>query len=145
MKKSITTKNETHTFGFSKRDIAKFERAAASAGMKPVEWAKAVLRGAADCELEPVPAASASPDEETASLVIKLSKRDIARCRRAAVFCDIPFDEWLRDSILSSMECDEDDLSAEGPNGGGREFPLGRDRIGWQNRESLPDPIAQGF
>jgi hypothetical protein len=144
MKKSITTKSEPHNFGFTKRDITRFQRAAASLGMTIEDWAKQALRGAAECDLEPVPAAS-NRGEESERISVTFSKKDAARCRRAAAFCKLSFDEWLKGSIITSMECDEDDMETGFGGNAGRDFEVGREKWGWEWREALPDPIAQGF
>jgi len=144
MKTSITTKSEPHNFGFTKRDITRFQRAAASVGMTIEDWAKEALRGAAECDLEPVPAAS-NRGEESERISVTFSKKDAARCRRAAAFCKLPFDEWLKGTIITSMECDEDDMASDRGVGAGRDIPTGRESSGWEWREALPDPIAQGF
>lgn len=144
MKTSITTKSEPHNFGFTKRDITQFQLAAASVGMTIEDWANQALRGAAECDLEPVPAAS-NRGEESETICVTFSKKDAARCRRAAAFCKLSFDEWLKGTIITSVECDEDDMTSERYENAGREFPIGRGNWGWQQRETLPDPIAQGF
>lgn len=150
MKKSITTKNETPTFGFTKRDITRFQRAAASVGMSVEEWAKQALRGTAECDLEPIPAQEAAEKEEMATMFIKLTKQDLARCNRAAVFSSLSLHQWAWDALITSMECDEDDMTpqaAKNPKKFAqcRESVIGKERPGWEFRESLPDPIAQGF
>jgi hypothetical protein len=105
------------------------------------DWAKQALRGAAECDLEPVPAAS-SGGEESETICVTFSKKDLARCRRAAAFCKMPFEEWLRGSIISSMECDESDMVTERGAGVGRDIPTGRESSGWELRETLPDPLS---
>ncbi len=77
---------------------------------------------------------------DTETLTIQLTQKDLARCRRAATFCGMPFEEWVRGSILSSMECDEDDMVTERGSGVGRDIPTGQDRVGWELRERLPAP-----
>jgi hypothetical protein len=144
MKTSITTKSEPHNFGFTKKDITRFQRAAASVGMTIEDWAKQALRGAAECDLEPVPAAS-NTGGESETISVTFPKKDAARCRRAAAFCKLSFDEWLKGSIIVSMECDEDDMATGWGKNAGREFEVGRDLHGWQWREALGDPVAQGF
>jgi hypothetical protein len=82
---------------------------------------------------------------DTETLTIQFTPKDAARCRRAAAFCKLSFDEWLKGTIITSMECDEDDMATERGNNAGREFEVGRKCWGWEWREALPDPIAQGF
>ena len=108
MKKSITTKNEAHNFGFTKRDITRFQRAAASLGMTLEDWARQALRGTAECDLEPVPAREAAKKEEMTTLFIKLSKQDLARCNRAAIFESLSLHQWAWDALMLSVVCDED-------------------------------------
>ena len=86
-----------------------------------------------------------TPKADTETLTIQFTKKDLARCRRAAAFCKLSFDEWLKGTIITSMECDEDDMATERGNNAGREFETGRKSGGWQWREALPDPIVQGF
>jgi len=108
------------------------------------DWAKQALRGAAECDLEPVPAAS-NRGGESETISVAFPKKDAARCRRAAAFCKLSFDEWLKGSIITSVECDEDDMATERGKDCAREFPIGRKNYGWEWREALGDPIAQGF
>jgi hypothetical protein len=82
---------------------------------------------------------------DTETLTIQFTKKDLARCRRAAAFCKLSFDEWLKGSIITSGECDEDDMATERGKDGEREFPIGRKNYGWEWREALGDPVAQGF
>ena len=82
---------------------------------------------------------------DTENLTIQFTPKDIARCRRAAAFCKLSFDEWLKGSIITSVECDEDDMATERGKDCAREFPIGRKNYGWEWREALGDPIAQGF
>lgn len=145
MKKSITTKNEAHNFGFTKRDITRFQRAAASLGMTIEDWAKQALRGTAECDLEPVPAQEAPESEEMATLSIKLSKQDLARCNRAAIFGCLSLHQWAWDAVMLSVECDEDDMTPEAARnpkkfGHCRESTIGKERPGWEYREALPFP-----
>jgi hypothetical protein len=82
---------------------------------------------------------------DTETLTIQFTRKDAARCRRAAAFCKLSFDEWLKGTIITSMECDEDDMASDRGVGAGRDIPTGRKSSGWEWREALPDPIAQGF
>ena len=145
MKKSITTKTETHNFGFTKGDITLFQRAAASVGMTLEDWAKQALRGTAECDLEPVPAREAVEKEEMTTLFIKLSKQDLARCNRAAIFSCLSLHRWAWDAVMNSMECDEDDMTPEAARNPKkfaqiRETEIGREKPGWEYREALPFP-----
>jgi hypothetical protein len=79
---------------------------------------------------------------DTETLTIQFTPKDLARCRRAAAFCKMPFEEWLRGSIISSMECDESDMVTERGTGVGRNIPTGRESSGWELRETLPDPLS---
>ena len=149
MKKSIS-KTEPHNFGFTKKDITRFQRAAASVGMSLDDWAKQGLRSIAELDLEPVPARKAAEKEEMEKLLIKLSKKDLARCNRAAIFGCLSLHQWAWDAVMLSVECDEDDMTPEAARNPKkfahiRESDIGRERPGWEFRESLPDPIAQGF
>ena len=145
MKKSITTKSEPHNFGFTKRDITRFQRAAASLGMTLEDWARQALRGTAECDLEPVPAQEAAEKEEMATLFIKLSKQDLARCNRAALFGCLSLHQWAWDAVMLSVETDEDDMTPEAARNPKkfahiRESDIGRVRPGWEYREALPFP-----
>jgi len=145
MKKSITTKNEAHNFGFTKRDITRFQRAAASLGMTLEDWARQALRGTAECDLEPFPARKAAEKEEMATLLIKLSKQDLARCNRAALFGCLSLHQWAWDAVMLSVETDEDDMTPEAARNPKkfsqiRESDIGRVRPGWEYREALPFP-----
>jgi hypothetical protein len=145
MKKSITTKNEPHNFGFTKRDFTRFQRAAASLGMTLEDWARQALRGTAECDLEPVPARKAAEKEEMATLFIKLSKQDLARCNRAAIFSCLSLHQWAWDAVMLSVETDEDDMTPEAARNPKkfahiRESDIGRIRPGWEHREALPFP-----
>ena len=64
---------------------------------------------------------------DTETLTIQFTQKDIARCRRAAAFCKLSFDEWLKGSIITSVECDEDDMATERGKDCEREFPTGLD------------------
>jgi len=77
---------------------------------------------------------------DTETLTIQLTQKDLARCRRAAAFCELSFDQWLKGSIISSMECDEDDMATDRGVEVGRNIPTGRDKCGWELREALPAP-----
>jgi hypothetical protein len=145
MEKSITTKTEPHNFRFTKRDITRFQRAAASLGMTLEDWAKQALHGTAECDLEPVPARKAAEKEEMATLFIKLSKQDLARCNRAAIFGCLSLHQWAWDAVMLSVECDEDDMTPEAARNPKkfahiRESDIGRERPGWEYREALPFP-----
>ena len=145
MKTSITTKNEAHNFGFTKRDITRFQRAAASLGVTLEDWAKQALRGTAECDLEPVPAQEAPESEEMATLSIKLSKHDLSRCNRAALFGCLSLQQWAWDAVMLSVECDEDDMTPEAARNPkkfaqSRESTIGKERPGWEYREALPFP-----
>jgi len=79
---------------------------------------------------------------DTETLTIQFTQKDLARCRRAAAFCKMPFEEWLKGSIISSMECDESDMVTERGVGVGRDIPTGRKSSGWELRETLPAPLS---
>ena len=145
MEKTIATQTEPHNFGFTKRDITRFQRAAASLGMTIEDWAKQALHGTAECDLEPVPARKAAEKEEMAKLFIKLSKQDLARCNRAAIFGCLSLHQWAWDAVMNSMECDEDDMTPEAARNPKkfaqiRETNIGREKPGWEYREALPFP-----
>ena len=86
-------------------------------------------------------------DQDKTTVSIAFTNRDLARCQRAAEFCGIELQEWAWQSIMTSMECDEESMEVDGAgsitNSHHRSTLLGKKSPGWRYRASLPEPKAR--
>jgi len=86
-------------------------------------------------------------DQDKTTISIAFTNRDLARCQRAAEFCGIQLQAWAWQSIMTSMECDEESMEVDGSgsitNSHPRSTPVGEKRLGWRYRASLPEPKAR--
>jgi hypothetical protein len=90
-----------------------------------------------------------SKKTEHAVMTIQFKPRDFARCQRAASFCALSLEEWAWGSLMTAMECIEDDIADKGHDAAlnpekfaiPMSFCLGQEKCHWEAREALPEPV----